>query len=125
MTNVEYLNKVKELYEARQSELAKAERNVKSKYNTLLAPFTKERIDTINTQGIEIGDIITDTNKIIEVRSIDYHGCDYSYPYGQNDDFIEFRGIDYTKKMQPNKRGGANFIQQRNGVIPEILKKHE
>lgn len=85
----------------------------------MLTPFTAARIATLNTEGIKIGDIITNGNKTLKVERISLSHCEMK----EDKSFLEFRGPSYTKKIQPCKNGELDFIQQRYGTIPTIIKK--
>lgn len=120
MTSEEYSIKKEEIDNNRIKEENDSLTKIKNKYNNLYKELDNCRIKELNTVCIEAGDIITDGKVVLLVEKIEYvHGPN------PDDCYIEFRGIEHTKKLMPKKSNERYFIQQRYGIIPVILKKRE
>lgn len=118
MTHNEYNEITRKLWLQKKAEEESFMKDLKQRYDSMLTPFTDARIATLNTEGIKIGDIITDGNMTLKVERISL----YHRETKEDKSFLEFRGPRYTQKIQPCKNGEWGFIQQRNGTIPTIIK---
>lgn len=122
MTHEEYNVKYKELHNQRAREINEATQKVYDKYQPLFDELNKTQIDRLNEEGVEIGDIITDGEIIIEVETMSYVSSTI-----KDDDYIEYRGTALTKQLKPkkNQEWGYTFIQRRYGKVPTIIKKRQ
>lgn len=114
----EDFNRVLDKLEAKKKhEVNKARFDADQRFRTMLKPYKEIRAKALNTEGIEIGDIITNDEVIIKVEEINY----IHERIGQS--FLEFIGLRYTKAGKPRKDGDRFFCQQRYGIVPKIIKK--
>lgn len=122
MTQEEYKVKSKELHDQRARELNEATQKVYEKYQPLYDELNKTQIDRLNEECVEIGDIITDGETIIEVKKMLYVSSII-----KDDDYIEYRGTALTKQLKPKKNQdwAYTFIQRRYGKVPTIIKKRQ
>lgn len=120
MTHEEYKVKSKVLHDQRAREINEATQKVYDKYQPLFDELNKTQIDRLNAEGVEIGDIITDGETIIEVKKMSYANASI-----KDEDYIEYRGTALTKQLKPkkNQEWGCTFIQRRYGKVPTIIKK--
>lgn len=121
MTQEEHKVKYKELHDQRSREIKEATQKVYDKYQPLFDELNKTQIDRLNEECVEIGDIITDGETIIEVKKMSYVSSVI-----KDDDFIEYRGTALTKQLNPKKKEWTyTFIQRRYGKVPTIIKKRQ
>lgn len=120
MDREEYEIKRREIEKAKLAEIRRFENEIKKKYEAMLVPYKEERIKTLNTRNIEVGDIITDGEVILKVGYIGYVHATID-----RECYIDFTGEPLTKKFAPCKKALRSFIQQRYGRVPTIIKKHE
>ena len=92
------------------------------KFNEVKDAFNKTQIDRLNEECVEIGDIITDGETIIEVKKMLYVSSTI-----KDGDYIEYRGTALTKQFKPKKNQdwAYTFIQRRYGKVPTIIKKRQ
>lgn len=122
MTYEEYKVKSKVLHDQRGREINEVTQKVYEKYRPLFDELNKTQIDRLNDEGVEIGDIITDGETIIEVKKMCYANSSI-----KDDDYIEYRGTALTKHLKPkkNQEWCNTFIQRRYGKVPTIIKKRQ
>lgn len=120
MTFNEYCEELKKLRSGQYGEEQEAMRIIRAKYEGLYRQLQMERIKTKNHLNIEVGDIISCEDTILQVRDVFLSNAS-----SEGEEFIEFRGVSLTKQLKPKKTQERAFIQDRYGRTITIIKKVE
>lgn len=101
-----------------QEEFENARIDIEAEYFRQLQGIERQRIQTLNVQGVEPGDIIETEEGIMKVADIGYY---HALP-GKKD-FLRFRGKEYNRNLKRTRDMNFHDVFWHEGLHLKIIRK--